>query len=312
MTSAVDIGGTKIAVAEVNASGKVMARLEVETDPEKGFPHAIERIGEMLRASSRSTGSEISGIGISCTGPVDPFSGEIGNVDFLPGWQGHNPVEALSREFGVRVAMENDADAGALAEAAWGAGRGKRNLLYVTVGTGIGSGIILGGKLYRGVCGSHPELGHHVIDASGPPCGCGARGCWESLACGPAMVAWLKSEAPGNYPHLHGLTARRICELAEEGDSWACRAVEREARYLGIGLANLITMFTPETIILGGGVMRSGKLFAEGIRKVIQGSCGLVPAKQTELTAASFAADSALIGAARVWQDRFGQTEGAA
>jgi glucokinase len=309
MISAVDIGGTKIAVGEVSSNGKVVARLEVETEPEKGFAYAMERIRNMLRANARSTGTRISGIGMACTGPVDPFSGEIGEVDFLQGWQGHNPVQALSHEFGVPAAMENDADAGALAEAAWGAGSGKRNLLYVTVGTGIGSGLILDGRLYRGVGRSHPELGHHVIDATGPACGCGARGCWESLACGPAMVGWLKAEAPKDYPHLTNLTAKRICELAQQGDLWARRATEREAHYLGIGLANLVTLFTPEIIILGGGVMNSAHLFWDGIRKVIQSSCRLVPAEKTELTTATFGADSALIGAARVWHDRFGRAE---
>ena len=309
MISAVDIGGTKIAVGEVSGGGKVVARLEVETEPEKGFDYAMERIRNMLRANARATGTRISGIGIACTGPVDPFSGEIGDVDFLQGWQGHNPVQALSHEFGVQAAMENDADAGALAEAAWGAGKGKRNLLYVTVGTGIGSGLILDGRLYRGVGRSHPELGHHVVDATGPACGCGARGCWESLACGPAMVGWLKAEAPKDYPHLTNLTAKRICELAQQGDLWARRATEREANYLGIGLANLVTLFTPEIIILGGGVMNSAHLFWDGIRKVIQSSCRLVPAEKTELTTATFGADSALIGAARVWHDRFGRAE---
>src|ERR1041385_3581604 len=111
MISAVDIGGTKIAVGEVSESGEVVARLEVETEPEKGFAYAMERIRDLLRAMARSPGTSISGIGIACTGPVDPFSGEIGDVDFLPGWQGHNPVQTLSQEFGVPVAMENDADA---------------------------------------------------------------------------------------------------------------------------------------------------------------------------------------------------------
>jgi len=309
MISAVDIGGTKIAVGEVSSCGKVVARLEVETEPEKGFAYSMERIRNMLRANARSTGTRISGIGIACTGPVDPFSGEIGNVDFLQGWQGHNPVRALSHEFAVQAAMENDADAGALAEAAWGAGSGKRNLLYVTVGTGIGSGLILDGRLYRGVGQSHPELGHHVVDATGPACGCGARGCWESLACGPAMVSWLRAEAPKDYPHLTNLTAKRICELAQQGDLWARRATEREAHYLGIGLANLVTLFTPEIIILGGGVMNSAHLFWDGVRKVIQSSCRLVPAEKTELTTATFGADSALIGAARVWHERFGRAE---
>src|SRR5512137_580493 len=210
MISAIDIGGTKIAVGQVNESGKILSRLEVPTEAEQGFPYAMERIQTMLRTNAQSTGNKISGIGIACTGPVDPFNGEIGNVDFLPGWQGRNPARELALAFGVQVALENDADAAALGEAGWGAGKSKRHLLYVTVGTGIGVGIVLDGKLYRGVDQSHPEIGHHVIDPSGPPCGCGARGCWESLAAGPAMVAWLKGEAPTSYPHREELTGKRV------------------------------------------------------------------------------------------------------
>src|SRR5256885_14095877 len=128
---------------------------------------------------------------------VYPFSGAFGDVDFLPGWQGNNPVEDLAREFGVTTALENDADASALGEAGWGAGKGKSRIVYVTVGTGIGGGIIIDGQLYRGADMAHPEIGHHVIDPSGPLCSCGFRGCWESLATGPALVQWLKMNEIG-------------------------------------------------------------------------------------------------------------------
>jgi len=130
-------------------------------------------------------------------------------MDFLPGWEGGNPVDEFSRRFQVSVAMENDADAAALAEAGWGAGKGKGSLIYVTIGTGIGGGIILNGQLYRGAAQAHPEIGHHVIDPSGPHCFYGAQGCWEVLAAGPAMVKWLKGQAPPDDPHLAGLTAKK-------------------------------------------------------------------------------------------------------
>lgn len=173
-----------------------------------------------LQRTARNARAEISGIGIGSTGPVHPFTGEFGDVDFLPHWRGKNPVEDLARIFKVRVALENDADAGALAEAGWGAGKGKLRLIYVTVGTGIGGAIILDGRLYRGADGAHPEIGHHVIDSSGPQCSCGFRGCWESLAAGPAMVEWFKSEAPANYHRREDITAKRICQLALESDAF--------------------------------------------------------------------------------------------
>lgn len=169
MIGAVDIGGTKIAVGIVDESGKVLSKMESPTDPHRGYTNGLERMIGMLRETARDASAEISGIGIGSTGVVHPISGVFGDVDFLPGWRGNNPVEDLARAFNVTVTLENDADASALGEASWGAGKGKSRLIYVTVGTGIGGGIILDGQLYRGADMAHPEIGHHVIDPSGPP-----------------------------------------------------------------------------------------------------------------------------------------------
>jgi len=305
MIAAVDIGGTKIAVGVVDDDGRVLSRSECSTDPERGYAEALNRIEHLLRAMAAAANSGLTGIGIGSTGPVDPFTGEFGEVNFFPAWRGNNPVNDLARIFGVSVAMENDADAAALAEAAWGAGKNKKRLIYVTVGTGIGAGIVLDGHLYRGADGAHPEIGHHVIDASGPPCMCGFHGCWESLAAGPAMVSWLESRMPKDYPHRGHLTAKRICELSLSGDELAIQAVQREAHYLGLGLANLVTLFTPDAIVLGGSVMKSAVLFLEEIRKTICRCCRFVPFEKTELALASLGDDANLIGAARVWHHRF-------
>ena len=304
MIGAVDIGGTKIAVGVVDDNGKVLAQLQAPTDPER-YSDSMELVAHMLRQTSRQANAELTGIGIGSTGPVDPIKGEFGDVDFLPGWRGKNPVDDLAKIFNLRVALENDGDAAALAEASWGAGRNRSRLIYVTVGTGIGGGMVFDGKLYRGVEGAHPEVGHHIVDPAGPKCSCGFRGCWESLAAGPAMVAWLESQAPADYPHRQGITAKRICELALQGDSLACEAVEHEAFYLGLGLANLINLFTPDAIVLSGSVMKSAELFLGRIRELIAKGCRFVPAEKTELTLASLGDDTNLIGAARVWHYRF-------
>ncbi len=304
MIGAVDIGGTKIAVGMVNDRGQIMSRQEAPTDT-GSYANGLAAIADMLRETAQAAGVKLTGIGIGSTGPVDPFSGKFGEVDFLPGWRGRNPGADLARIFKVRVALENDADAAALGEAGWGAGRNKSRLIYVTVGTGIGGGIVLDGHLYRGVDGAHPELGHQVIDPSGPLCSCGYRGCWESLAAGPAMVAWLEANAPAEYPHRKHLTAKRICELAQEADTLAHQAVEREAYYMGLGLANLVNLFTPDVIVLSGSVMKSACLFLDGIRKVICRGCRFVPFEKTEIALASLGEDTNLIGAARVWHERF-------
>ena len=174
---------------------------------------------------------------------------------------------------GVTFSAENDADAAALGEARWGAGQGRVRFLLVTIGTGIGGGAVIDGQLYRGVKGIHPEVGHHVTDPAGPLCFCGARGCWESLASGPAMSAWMKANTTGKGEPPIVLTAREICAMAEGGNGLAQRALAREAQYLGMGVANLTTLFCPDTIARGGGVMRSGHLFLDTIRRVMRESC---------------------------------------
>jgi glucokinase len=304
MIGAVDIGGTKIAAGVVDDNGKVLARSQTPTDGQD-YAAGLNAIMRMLRETALQAGAELSGIGIGSTGPVDPIRGEFGDVDFLPGWRGKNLVRDLEQAFHLRAALENDGDAAALAEAGWGAGRNRTRLIYVTVGTGIGGGIIFDGKLYRGVDGAHPEVGHHVVDPSGPPCSCGFRGCWESLAAGPAMVTWLERHAPAGYLHRNGITAKRICELAREGDELAQQAVEQEAYYLGLGLANLINLFAPDMIVLSGSIMKSSALFLDRVREVIRSGCRFVPAEKTELTLASLGDDTNLIGAARVWHYRF-------
>jgi glucokinase len=301
LIGAVDIGGTKIAVGAVAESGAVVSRLEGPASPGDGFDAAMRRTSEMLREAGRRAGAPYVGIGVACPGPLDPLTGVVGDVGTLPGWQGCNLVTALSAEFGVSVAVENDADAAALAEVAWGSARGSNPFIYVTVGTGIGVGLVLSGEIYRGVDGVHPEIGHHVIDWSGPLCYCRARGCWESLASGPAMSAWFHEQNPGAAE----LTAAQICELARTGDELARRTVDREGFYLGLGLSNLVTIFAPKTVALGGGVMKSADLILPRVRQSISEICTQVPSEKTGLTLASLGADTGLAGAARAWVHRY-------
>ncbi len=299
MIGAVDIGGTKIAVGAVRDDGLVLHRSQCPTDPERGFSDAMHRIRAMLRDAVSACGP-LDGIGVASPGPLNPVTGEIGDVGTLPGWERCNLVADLEAEFGVSVAVENDADAAALAE--WSAMRHVRRFIFITVSTGIGGGIVLDGQLYRGVGGAHPELGHQIIDPSGPPCYCKAHGCWESLASGSAMAAWMREASPAAAP----LSAAAICALAARGDTLALQAVKREAYYLGLGLANLVTLFAPETIVLGGGVMKSSRLFLREATQVVLELCTQVPAEQTSIALASLGPDAGLKGAALAWLYRYG------
>jgi glucokinase len=309
LIGAVDIGGTKLAVGVVDDHGRIVEKSQVPTDVARGFGHAMQEIVALLGQCAQRAGVKLEGIGVGCTGQVDAVTGALGKVHNLPGWEGGNPVLFLAREFGASVALENDADAAALGELYWGSGKARAPMIYATVGTGIGVSVILDGKIYRGAGQCHPEIGHQVIDPSGPLCTCGVRGCWESLASGPALVAWMEKNAPGNYPR-ENLTAREVCSRAQGGDEWARRAVENVGYYLGLGLANLVNIFAPHTIVLGGSVMKSAPLFLPRVHEVIRQNCKLVPHEGMEITLASLGAEGGLIGAAQVWHHRFERCEG--
>jgi glucokinase len=304
MVGAIDIGGTKIAVGMLDEEGHLLARLECPTESQRGFADGLARIKTMVDQASSAVGAKATGIGIGCTGPVNPFTGHIEKAALLPGWEGADIVGELSRIFEIPVAIENDADAVALAEATWGSGKNKSSMICVTVGTGIGGGIVLDGKLYRGIGETHPELGHQIIDASGPLCYCGVRGCWEVLAAGPAMVEWFKKKAQPDDPCLPELSAKHIFEMARAGHQLACSVVQREAHYLTLGLVNLITLFAPEVIVLAGGVMKGAVLLGD-IEAEMRRSLLLVPFEKTELRASSLGLDAGLSGAAQVWYHRF-------
>lgn len=300
MIGALDVGGTKIAVGLVDRRGKVVAKQTVPTASMQKLDIGLTRLGELLRQLAQECSATIDGIGIGCTGRVDA-QGALAENSFLPEWTGANLPQRLGKEFGVTAEIENDADAAALAEAAWGAGIGKSRLLYVTISTGIGGGMVFDGKLYRGVDGAHPELGHHVIDPHGPACFCGAHGCWERLASGTAMTEW----AHANYEAATGLDAQAICELANQQIPWAQQVVRREGYYLGLGLANLVTLFAPDLIALGGGMTKSWSLFSEQVAQVIRQNCGLVPHEKTQIGPASLGHDIGLLGAAQAWIQKF-------
>lgn len=300
----IDIGGTKIAVGIVDDTGEVLVRGDTQIQVEKGPENALIRIVEILNAQTRQTGLAITGIGIGCTGPVDPITGELGDVNTLPKWQGWNPVLGLSEVLGVSAALENDADAAALGEARWGAGRGKGSLISITVGTGIGAGIILNGEIYRGAKHAHPEIGHHIVEPGGPLCTCGASGCWESLAAGPAFEQWYAEHNPADEYR----TGEEICKLARQGNPEAQHAVDRLANYLGLGLANVVSMFIPEVIALSGSVMHSSDLLLDRIRAIVHSKCRLVPAESCEIAVSSLGANAGLIGAAQVWHSRFNRS----
>jgi len=301
---AVDVGGTKIAVGLVTPQGEVIARAEIPSRTGISFDNQMEAIaGRLLGHLDRRAEidpCQLLGIGIAATGQVDPLEGVVLRNGLMPEWTARNPVRWLAERFGVTAALENDADAAALAEWQFGAGQGAVRFIFLTISTGIGGGMIFSGRLYRGAGGAHPEIGHHTIDPDGPLCFCGNRGCWETLASGSA----LQQRYQALMPAFSG-DARAVCDLAETGDLLAKQAVETHGQMIGIGLANLIVMYAPDVIVLGGGLMQRIDLFLPVIRATIAARCTLVPVERTHLKPNRFSTDSSLVGAAVVWAHRF-------
>jgi glucokinase len=310
MIGAVDIGGTKIAAGLVDEKGRLHARRQMPVRRQMPLVEGMREIARMIDEACAESGADLEGVGIACTGQIDPASGALKSNAFLPTWAGANLAQELMQHLGVSTALENDADAAALGEAAWGAGQDSRRFILVTVGTGIGCGLVFDGQLYRGVNGFHPEPGHHVVDPAGPLCFCGARGCWESMASGPALSRWLDEKARELGLKIPRLSAAQICALAGQHDPLAIRAIEREGYYLGLGLANLITIFAPDVIALGGSVMRSWPLFSESAWQVVRQNCGLVPHQETRILPAHFGSEASLIGAAQVWRSLHNSSAG--
>ncbi len=296
MIGAIDVGGTKIAVGLVDQQGRIITRGETPSAGLMRYTEALAYFAGELRRQSRLAGTTLQGVGIGLTGRVDRRSGLLTENEFFPDWGGRDLAGDLGQALGLSVAMENDADAAALAEARWGTGQGYRVFLYITVSTGIGGGLVIDGRLYRGTQGWHPEIGHQVICEQTTTCYCGASGCWEQMACGPALADWYQRQGGS------ALTAAEICGLARRGDEFTQRAVAHAGYWLGIGLANLVTLFAPECISLGGGMMRSWDLFEPHVRAVIEKHCSfLVPHQMVNLLPARLGGSAPLAGAACVW-----------
>lgn len=253
----VDIGGTKLAVVLADFAGNIHRKKRAPTHAEQGPESVLSRLFELVRNTIGETEvADIAGFGISCGGPLDSESGIIYSPPNLPGWDAIPLKERFEKEFGFQAWVENDANAGALAEWRFGAGRNLRNVVYMTMGTGIGGGLVLDGRLYRGTNDLAGEFGHQILVPDGPLCGCGKRGCLEALCSGPAIArrARMALKQQGREPitgDRGNLTAEVVFELARGGDSVARQVVETTGYYLGWGIANLLHVINPELVAIG-------------------------------------------------------------
>lgn len=277
----VDVGGTLVRVGAFDSDGHLLGQHEASIAsirPDEGLG-LIEQLIQQTLDSIHS--NSLLGIGIGCTGPLDTIRGLINNPYTLEGWSNVPIVERLNKTFNVPVRLENDADAAALGEYWQGAGREAKRLYAVTVGTGVGTSLIVDGKIYRGLDGSHPEGGHQLIDPNGPECYCGHRGCWESLISGPAISSHARNTinneqliALGDPKHID---TRVIAEAARTGNPAALAIMQQAARDFSLGIVNIISFFVPDMLVLSGGVMKSADLFWPTLEQTLKTPNPMVP-----------------------------------
>jgi glucokinase len=291
---AIDLGGTKLRSIVADASGRVLGDDIRLSHAQEGLEVVLGRMVECLDASLAKAGverSRLRGLGIASPGAVDSVRGIVPDAPQLPGWRDVPLARLVEERVGVPVRLENDATAAALGEHRFGAGRGSRYMLYLTVSTGIGGGIIIDGEMYGGKSGAAGELGHVVIDMNGPPCGCGARGCLEALASGTAIGKRGEDLAEsGRSPILARLrreegrvTAEMMQRAAEKGDRASREAFREAGRYLGVALASYVNIFDPEVIVIGGGVAKAGDLLLEQARMEMQALAMVQPLRGVRL-----------------------------
>jgi glucokinase len=271
-TVAVDIGGThiRVAVYEPDSITPIAHERTRSLATEPGVYDRLEQAVEALWPKGK-----VRAIGIASPGPLDPHTGTILATPNIPEWKNFPVAPKLSQHFGVPVYLDNDANMAGLAEWQYGAGKGHQDLVYLTISTGIGGGVISSGCLLQGYHGMGAELGHMIIDPDGPPCGCGKRGHVESFCSGPSIARYVNEQIQaGQTSTLQAqpnLAPAQIAEAARAGDALAISAFERAGYYLGIAVANYLAIFDPSIVIFGGGVSQVGDLlfkpFEESLRK---------------------------------------------
>ena len=305
---AADLGGTHLRVATVDRNGKLYCR-KMQPTPQAEKPNEIVRAlinaAHAFQPTAAEKGGGISAVSVVVPGTVNVAEGVVVKAPNVPCLDGFRLAAALESELEWPVILENDANAAAIGELWQGAGRGYRTLICVTLGTGVGGGIILDGKLWRGVDGSAGEIGHIGVDPfAGVPCTCGSRGCLEVYASATAIVRMTREARP-RYPNsmLHNtedLTSEKIYQAGSEGDELAIEVFRRMGVYLGIGLASLINVLNPEIVVIGGGLSNGWDLFEKHMHQQVLERAFPIPARRVKIVRAECGDDAGLLGAARL------------
>jgi glucokinase len=312
----VDLGGTNLRIAAVDERGKLLEKVTTDTGVARPRDEVIAEMCRAIQAleKKQKASGRLAGVGVGVPGIIDLKSGTLRESPNLPGWHDYPVREEIERRLGTRVLLENDANAAALGEKWLGAGRAVDSLCMITLGTGVGGGIVLGGRIWHGMTGMAGELGHINVEPQGPPCGCGSRGCLEQFASARAIERMAREAvAGGSAPALArvaakcGLSSETVCQAAEAGDEAAQEIFNQAGRALGIVLAGLINTFNLPMYVIGGGVAAAWEMFSPAMldevrkRSFVFAATSAHPAGgRTIIARAELGSDAGLFGAARL------------
>jgi predicted NBD/HSP70 family sugar kinase len=279
----IDIGRRHLNVAVANLAHTVLAECGLELEHGEGHsaPAMLDRAADLVQEVLASLGKSVEdvvGVGLGIPAPVVTSTGALGASKLLPQWAGLNPAEEFTRRLNIPVCVENDANLGALAEYLWGAGKASRLLVYLKLATGIGGGVVIGGRLFRGVSGTAGEIGHLSLDARGDVCRCGNRGCLELTGGGAALIEVLRRTNPDVQ------TLSELVRLAVAGDAPSRRLIADAGTHLGVALGGLLNLMNPDMIVVGGELARAGDLLLDPLRHALSRSA--VPSAVDDVTVA--------------------------
>ncbi len=303
----VDLGGTNLRTAILSPDGNILDRHKEATYAADGWEKVVARLIENIKRQRKSAiqqGFDVAAVGVGAPGVIQADKGIVVKSPNFPDWNNLPLKDQLEKALGTPVFLENDANAAALGEQWRGAGRGIRSMILLTLGTGVGGGIILDNKIWHGADGMAGEIGHMTLIPDGRPCTCGNTGCLEMYSSARGIVQSFREAlgktSGGGPDQLKKISSEQVYEAAGAGNEIAVRVMKDMGRMLGIGIASLINIFNPERIVIGGGVKDAWPLFIGATREEIMKRAFAVPAKRTEIVPSELGDDAGMVGAAAV------------
>jgi len=301
----IDIGGTKIAIAFENLNGEKIAVRRLPTKVEIGAYAVIETVSQAIEEMLEDNQVKLVSIGIGCPSPLDIEKGLVMSPSNLQDWDNFPIVKLFGDRFRVPVLLDNDANTAALGEYVYGAGRGYQNIVYITVSTGIGGGIIINGEIFHGVSAGAGELGHTIVQPDGIRCNCGSVGCLETICAGIHIARRARERLAGGEPSIMNemaanfddVTAETVVEAVRRKDKLAIEIWDETCRVLAIGIANIITLLAPEAVVIGGGIAAAGDLLFAPLRRLLPEFVSMIPAEKINILPAELGHESGVCGA---------------